>query len=319
MSARAQGSTTGAALRTEDRNVSSPRATDTAAALPLLTADLSFEEASRLVVDYLRDQVPLGYWAVTRYDGEDQVHLEAHSDLPELGPGLTVPWGDTLCSRMAAGRGPQVAPDAMAVPAYAESDAARELGVATYVGIPIQAPDQQLFGTLCGLDPAIQDEAFTRHEPLLHLLGSLLSMVLAADLARSQLAREGAQARTEATTDGLTGLLNRRGLDRFKELNDRDGHAAGDAHLVRTAQVLRGGLRAHDGLARIGGDEFAVLVTGLTTSETEALVARLRADLVAAGIGASIGHARFHHEGDFAATFAAADAAMYAEKRRRAG
>jgi len=88
----------------------------------------------------------------------------------------------------------------------------------------------------------------------------------------------------EATTDMLTGLLNRRGflrvaeselrraqadqhpltliyvdVDGLKALNDEAGHEAGDALLVETAALLRAAFRSTDVLARLGGDEFVVL------------------------------------------------------------
>ncbi|HEY5173424.1 MAG TPA: EAL domain-containing protein, partial [Acidimicrobiia bacterium] len=103
-----------------------------------------------------------------------------------------------------------------------------------------------------------------------------------------------------ADHDPLTGLLNRRSLDRelrrhtarvlrygatgavlmldldhFKYLNDTQGHAAGDELLVRIAQALRERLRASDVLARLGGDEFAVLLPGGEEPETQAVAESL--------------------------------------------
>ncbi len=104
-------------------------------------------------------------------------------------------------------------------------------------------------------------------------------------------------------------------VDRFKEINDRDGHAAGDAALVELARMLSAELREVDSIARTGGDEFAVLLpdTGMAgaRSTAERLAAR-------AGVEISIGAAVYGIDGHSLDELArAADAALYAAKRRR--
>jgi diguanylate cyclase (GGDEF)-like protein/PAS domain S-box-containing protein len=105
----------------------------------------------------------------------------------------------------------------------------------------------------------------------------------------------------EIRTDYLTGLLNRRGflavlaelladhrkrpaedfvcyldLDRFKRVNDRAGHAAGDEVLRQVAALMRDALRRTDVLARIGGDEFGLVLVGCTQEEAGVLLETLR-------------------------------------------
>lgn len=111
-------------------------------------------------------------------------------------------------------------------------------------------------------------------------------------------ARE-ADLERQATTDSMTGVLNRRAfqkrlaevpreefgctgvlalldLDHFKSVNDRFGHAAGDAALLTFADVMRGKLREADAIGRLGGEEFAVLFPGLHANAALAACERVR-------------------------------------------
>ncbi len=114
-------------------------------------------------------------------------------------------------------------------------------------------------------------------------------------------------------------------LDRFKQLNDRFGHAAGDEALVVFANVLAESLRKVDDAFRIGGDEFAVLVAEATEEDTRQVVARVE-DLLrqlapageqwAADLGASFGCAACPEDANDAQTlFRLADEALYDAKR----
>ena len=286
--------------------------------------------------------MPLGYWAVTRFDGERQLYLQVRDDAYGLSAGDSHRWEDSFCVRMVAGEGPSMAPDAMAVPAYSAAGVARDLPIGSYVGVPLRRGDGSLFGTICGLDPQRQAQDLADHEPLIQLLSRLLGMILDADLERTEAARALERLELAAETDALTGVLNRRGWDRvcavedarlqrfgdptsvividlddLKAVNDEHGHAAGDRHLAAAAGALRTVVRDADHLARTGGDEFAVLATRIGPDEVELLVARLRQALSDAGIPASIGSAPYRIGAGLAVAVEEADAAMYQDKTSR--
>jgi len=143
-----------------------------------------------------------------------------------------------------------------------------------------------------------------------------------------------------ATTDVLTGLANRRSfealmtqrpgrgpftvividVDGLKEVNDSKGHLAGDALLIEVATVLTSVMRRGDVLARIGGDEFAVLSFEADLVAARGIAGRMieslsRTLVAGATPRASIGIAAGAPEDDTLGVFRAADAAMYEAKR----
>jgi diguanylate cyclase (GGDEF)-like protein len=180
--------------------------------------------------------------------------------------------------------------------------------------------------------------------------------VLLAEIERLQASLKAEQARVkelEATADidPLTGVFNRRGFDRelkrslayvqrywtraalvyvdldgFKPVNDRHGHAAGDAVLKAVAATLTASVRASDTVARLGGDEFGLILWNLSEADAarkahalEAAISASRAsgNDSALSVGASIGFAMLGPTDDPAKALADADHAMYARKAAR--
>lgn len=147
---------------------------------------------------------------------------------------------------------------------------------------------------------------------------------------------------TLAATDPLTGIPNRRtfvervqravdaagwghqavvcivDLDGFKGVNDRDGHAAGDAVLTAVASILGGAVRETDTVARLGGDEFAVLADVTAAFSGDMLAERLRQAVALVGtrdgVTASVGITDVQPGDDVAELMHRADAAMYRAK-----
>jgi diguanylate cyclase (GGDEF)-like protein len=103
-------------------------------------------------------------------------------------------------------------------------------------------------------------------------------------------------------------------LDRFKELNDSSGHQAGDELLRTAGQNWRIALRETDFLARIGGDEFGVLLPFCDTEAATRLAGRL-ADVLPDGHTASIGVATFDGREEISELVQRADEALYEAKR----
>jgi diguanylate cyclase (GGDEF)-like protein len=181
--------------------------------------------------------------------------------------------------------------------------------------------------------------------------------VLVAEVERLERELAAARARmteleARADVDPLTEVPNRRGferelkrslayvkrhgthaaliyldLDGFKAVNDRHGHAAGDAVLKAVAMVLARQVRASDLVARLGGDEFVLLLWNLSEADAhtkaralETAVARTTAIHAGAtlSIGASAGAAMLLPLDTPGAVVERADRAMYARKARRA-
>jgi diguanylate cyclase len=239
------------------------------------------------------------------------------------------------------GRGPRVAPDAATVQAYAGADLGGGVPVGALAGVPVLAPDGSVFGCLIGVDPARGRPELAAQLPTIELLGRLLAVLLVQELERQELQRRFELAELDALTDPLTGVGNRRAwdrlldaeearcqrygsvaslvaidLDELKRVNDREGHAAGDRLLRRTAQMIDSTRRAADVVARLGGDEFGVLAVECDEPAAKVLADRLRGALEGAGIRASVGHATRQPTGTLAQAWSAADADMYAHKRR---
>jgi diguanylate cyclase (GGDEF)-like protein len=152
-------------------------------------------------------------------------------------------------------------------------------------------------------------------------------------VAALRAADQTVRLRHEATHDTLTGLPNRRAfrrrlareaelgqgfalilcdMDNLKQVNDSQGHEAGDRALQTMAAALRSELRRSDEAYRVGGDEFAVVLSGASRLDAERVMRRLRD-----GIEASFGVAVHEPGQDPERLVLRADKALYETKRRR--
>jgi diguanylate cyclase (GGDEF)-like protein/PAS domain S-box-containing protein len=145
-----------------------------------------------------------------------------------------------------------------------------------------------------------------------------------------------------STHDSLTGLYNRHffqtemeriqgsrlfpvsivmaDLDNLKVINDRNGHKAGDASIVKAAHLLKKSFRTEDIIARIGGDEFGVLLPQTGTAELAEIVSRLTHEIAGQQdslFNLSMGWASAGENASLVELMHQADVQMYQEKKRR--
>jgi diguanylate cyclase (GGDEF)-like protein len=170
-------------------------------------------------------------------------------------------------------------------------------------------------------------------------LAAWVFMTASLVIAGETIGLQSSLLRREAHTDSLTGLLNRKGLavaagralsladrtgipltaalidlDDFKQINDRDGHLAGDRILVELTRAWSAELEPSDIFARLGGDEFLLLLVGSDDEEGARLLERLR---FISPTPWSAGVVRRRPGEDLSTCLAKADSSLYEAKRER--
>ncbi|HLY50419.1 MAG TPA: sensor domain-containing diguanylate cyclase [Solirubrobacteraceae bacterium] len=234
--------------------------------------------------------------------------------------------------------GPIVIDDLGSVASLAELTIETELPVGSACAAPLLFKDR-LLGALVALAPGAN--VFLPQD-----VRALSACASHAAIALSN-ARLVEQLEREASEDPLTGLANKRSfvvaysaelnraardgtstaivtldIDHFKQINDRYHHSFGDQVLIAVAGAVRGAVREYDTVARVGGDEFVILLPGATVEEAETVAERARALIseielpegelsCSAGVAAVLG-------GDVVGegVLDAADAALYEAKRQ---
>ena len=226
--------------------------------------------------------------------------------------------------------------------AAADDALGRNQGLVARFAVPIGSEPA---GVLVVAHAASRPRGFTNLcQRIGHALATAAEPLLTQAESREALQLERDRYAREARTDRLTGLDNRTAwdenlaheearrsryegtvsivsadLDGLKAINDRDGHAAGDHAIRAAAELLRRSARASDRVARVGGDEFLILMPHTDPLGAERYMARVRAGIgvVLRGTGCSslsLGAATSHEGETLVDTVRRADAAMYASK-----
>ena len=300
---------------------------------------LSLDETLSVVAARLKKIVPYDAIAIyVRLDGKLIPHYVNGEDF-RLFSSLEIPVGEGLSGWVAENRKPILNGNPSVEPAYL-ADPAKYSTLRSALAVPLEG----LSGAIGVMTLYRADsDAFSRD----HL------RILLAISGKVSLAVENAlifrQVEDSATTDYLSGLPNARSLflrldsevarckrsteplcvvvcdlDGFKQVNDRFGHLEGNKVLRLVSEALRSRCREYDYVARMGGDEFVLLLPGSDHRSIQARIAELRQIAIgtgmpaASGISMSIGEAYYPDDGaDAEELLAEADKRMYKSKHLR--
>ena len=299
--------------------------------------------AAVAVVADLHDRLGFDLWLVTHVEGDRQVVVASAGPWAAMAPpAVVLPWARSFCLQMIREGGAVAVADVVGTPGYRSIAVGAYAPVRAYLGVPVLSTEGRLFGTLCAFSGRPEPVAMPGALTQVTVAGRLLSTVAAGQQIAWDRSQEAAQAYAMAESDRLTGLRNRRGweaarsaeelrsqrygspvsvlvidVDDLKGINDRAGHAAGDAALVACGRALQDACRPADTVARTGGDEFTVLAVECDAAAAVALARRARTLVRAAGAAASVGVAARRPQEGLQETWTRADQAMYRQKRNR--
>jgi len=253
--------------------------------------------------------------------------------------GVAQPWADaretplshSFCQHVVANAAPLVIEDARVDPVLRTNLAIADLDVVAYAGFPIVAPSGDVLGSLCAIDSRPRAWELPQLEALADI-----ALLVGNELDRRDLVRRLA---IESRTDALTQLANRRAweeglasalrhaqrlghdlsvvlldIDYFKAFNDRNGHPAGDDALREIGRRWSDHIRDIDLLARIGGEEFGLVLPGCDVDAAREIADRLGADMPH-GLTVSAGATGWAAPMSAEQLVGAADRALYRAKR----
>ena len=254
--------------------------------------------------------VDLGFVSLV---GPEQEVLTAVSGAGAGSVPATLSTAQAVCAHLVTSRESMLVPDLLEHPVLRDLVEVRVLGLRSYAGTPLLSASGHVLGGLCvgHSTPRTWTESDAR----------LLADLAGAVQSELQLRAAVKELQELARSDALTGTANRRAfderlhdelhrsrrhghhlslllldVDHFKDVNDEQGHDAGDRVLGELAGRVRQQLRDSDLLARLGGDEFAVLLPETDEARGRAAAERVRravagAPLAGRSVTVSIGAA----------------------------
>ncbi|EAR59775.1 sensor domain-containing diguanylate cyclase [Neptuniibacter caesariensis] len=252
-----------------------------------------FQAPAGFVVQY----TPLGYQVVIASNQESNPYPAG----VEISPDTNI-----FCKKVVQQGEALYVHNAPEEPEWDTNPEVAEDGFRSYLGLPVNWPSGEPFGTICVMDY----EATDYRSDYVDLVGELRDLI-EADL---EILSQFQEISNLAMTDDLTGLYNRRGfmtvashytvlakrsglslgllyldMDGLKEINDQQGHSAGDQALRTLATAIRSVIRENDVPARLSGDEFVILAVARDKIELDTLSERIRSVMKENSLSVSVG------------------------------
>lgn len=294
----------------------------------------------RLGCHYLRCELGI----VSHVEGDDYIVKYVHSEGDPIPQETAFELGDTYCSVTLKANEIVATESASKSEHFHGHPCVDKFKLETYLGLPLQI-DNQVWGTLNFSSTHPRTVPFTELDiELMTLLCSAIETILTNRSKTLELERL-------ANHDFLTGLTNRFFLtqqfealhrqtqlpgrrtafmlvdiDKFKQVNDNYGHDVGDEVLQAVAAALSANVRLTDACARIGGEEFALVVPSVTPEKAKLIAEHIRAEVEklriqygktpdeALSVTVSIGGAFVGDEDTLSQVYKNADAALYESK-----
>lgn len=226
-------------------------------------------------------------WMITRLSGEDLILLRVKDEHYGLQRGQRLQWQDSYCVRILELGSPCIVADVSSHPDFPLGPINESLGVGAYIGFPLVDSDNQLFGTLCALDPQAQPASLEDALPALTHEAALISFLL------NNAVREAREKRLTTFVEHPdrcddTGLPSQKGWDdiyRQEASNCRDFgleasvlylQAPEDGDSLTIADSLAALLREQDSIAHLGNNHFGILLADTDDEKSRRVADRIR-------------------------------------------
>ena len=311
------------------------------------TRELGHEDKIAEILRLGSEHFDLPFGIISHVIDEHYTITHAHSPDSELVPGTSFDLKDTYCTLTLDANGPLATADA-ANSQFAKHPCYEIFALESYIGAPLLV-DGVIHGTINFTGAKERKRPFTPADiQIVRQFADWVGHEIARQRDHQALMDAKINLERVASIDDLTQILNRRAflerastevqrfrrtkrpftavmmdIDRFKQINDLHGHAAGDEVLKKFADTISGALRAVDVFGRVGGEEFCMILNNTSLDDAMMVCERLREkivqecqlDHVAQTVTCSMGLATSAREDvEFSTLMQKADTALYEAK-----